>query len=390
MNFVDVLVALLIISSFARGYQIGMVRQLGSSLGFVIGFIVSIPLAPLVGEFVSDEPKLLASSIATIILIFAGMVFGEWVGARFKNQVQRGETINKIDNIVGSSVAALSFGLTLWIGFALIALLPSSTAVSTIKNSYIFGVIDRNLPPAAQLLSVMNHIVEPEGEPTVFDEREPSPDAQRQLPSISAYERIFNQASQSTVRVQGLGCGGIVNGTGFVIGSDRVITNAHVIAGVDHPKIHSREGTHDAIPVYFDAEHDIAVLKTKGLKANPLRMNATPLEDGATALTIGYPGGGAQARQVISAIKTTDARGKDIYSQGRVTRNVILLQSNLIPGNSGGPIIDESGVVRGIIFATSTANNNIGYGLTLPQVMEGVESSKTAIKALDTGPCSTM
>lgn len=389
MNVVDFVVLALLIMSLVRGYQIGVVRQLGSTLGFVSGVLLSVPLGTWLSGFARDDTlQTLISTSVLLFLSFGLMTIGEYVGMRLKLVILKGRILNRFDNIIGILLGGLTLLLGLWVGIALTALLPANSLQRAIRTSATFNLIDRHLPPASQLLSALNHLVNINDMPLIFSGREPSPEANIQLPALSTYDDIIAKSSPSVVRIQGLGCGGIASGSGFVYAPGRVVTNAHVIAGVKNPKVYDEAGTHDATVTMFDPAYDIAVLAVKGLAGAPLTLEPTPVQNGTIALTIGFPGGGQQTPQVTAIIDTVNAVGRDIYLRQKTERNIYVLQASLVPGNSGGPVLDEQGRVTGIVFGTSTTYNNIGYALTLPQIMPLLTAGKTAGTAVDTGACS--
>lgn len=392
MNIVDIIVILALISSLFRGSQIGLVRQLGSTVGFITGLMLSIPLGQWVAGLGSDDPtlKMLLSTLTLIIVSFSLMSIGEFVGLRLKTRMTTGKIVDHIDNATGSAMAALTFGLGLWFATAFISLLPPSSIQLLARQSYTFNVIDRNLPPASQALASLNHLIDPNNTPLVFSGREPSPNANRELPALTNYQSVLATVSPSVVRIQGIGCGGVVNGSGWVLSPNRVVTNAHVVAGVANPKVYDSNGTHDAEVVHFDAAYDIAVLSVGDLAGKPLPLRKTPVEINSTALIIGFPGGGEQQAQTGIILDRVDALGRDIYGQAKTIRNVYIMQTTVIPGNSGGPIFDEAGSVIGVVFGTSTTYNNVGYGLTIAQLIDALESAKTTTEALSTGKCSEM
>lgn len=352
--------------------------------------MLSIPLGEWVASF-GDEAmlKMLLSTLTLIIFSFSMMMFGEFIGLKLKTHMSVGKLLDHIDNTVGSVMAVATFLLGLWFGTAFVSLLPPSIAQTVVRQSFTFNLIDRNLPPASQALASLNHLINPNDTPLVFSGREPSPDANRTLPPLDNYTSVIDTVSPSVVRVQGLGCGGIVNGSGWVLSRNRVVTNAHVVAGVSSPKVYDGNGTHDARVVQFDTKFDIAVLAVEGLAGKPLPLSTPPLEIGATALIIGYPGGGERQAQTGVVLDRVDALGRDIYGQAKTLRNVYILQTSVIPGNSGGPIFDEQGRVVGVVFGTSTTYNNVGYGLSLPQIIDELNAAKTATQSVSTGACST-
>lgn len=389
MNIVDFIVLVMLIMSFVRGYQIGVVRQLGSTLGFASGVLLSIPIGNWLAGYANDDVlQTLISTSVLLLLSFGFMTVGEYIGMRLKLVILKGRILNRFDNAIGVILAGITVLLGLWVGIALTALMPTNSIQRTIRASYTFNLIDQHLPPASQLLSALNHLVNINDTPLIFSGREPSSEANKVLPPLSNYNAVITGISTSVVRIQGLGCGGIASGSGFVYARNRVVTNAHVVAGVKNPKIYDTNGTHDATVVAFDPEYDIAILAVDGLAGAPLTLESTPVANGTIVLSVGFPGGGKQTPQVAAVLDTVNAVGRDIYLRYKTIRNIYVLQASLIPGDSGGPVLDTQGRVTGVVFGTSTTYNNIGYALTLPQIMPSLTAGRTAQTAVTTGACS--
>lgn len=391
MNSVDVIIILGAISTAYRGYSTGFTRQLGSGIGFITGIFLSLPISPLAAKLVEGSAsRAVMAAVVTIIISFGMMMFGEWLGLRLKLIIMGGKILNRIDNSGGSVLSIITFGIALWFGVALVSLLPNGPIQQSIRASETFDYIDRHLPPASQLLSNINQFIDPNNTPLVFSGREPSTSARLSLQPISSFNSFIDKVSAATVRIQGIGCGGIVNGTGFVYSPGKIATNAHVIAGVKNPKVYDSNGTHDAKVVLFDSTNDIAVLDVKDITTTPLTLDMRELKTGETGLVVGYPGGGSQKAQTVGVLDNVIALGRDIYGKAKTERHVYILQSELIPGNSGGPVVDVNGNVRGIVFATSTTYSNIGYALTLSQVALDLDSAAQTSRVVSTGACSTM
>jgi S1-C subfamily serine protease len=180
----------------------------------------------------------------------------------------------------------------------------------------------------------------------------------------------------------------MVFGSGFVVGKGLVATNAHVVAGINSPQVVDRNGTHAATTIWFDPDLDFAVLRTSNLAGSKLPLKTTIASRGEAAGVLGYPGGGGFKAGQAAILDEFTAIGRNIYNEGRTTRDVYSVQAMVVPGNSGGPLVDAHGYVIGVIFATSTSYSNVGYALTLRQVVAELNQAQQRSGAVSTGSCA--
>ncbi len=82
------------------------------------------------------------------------------------------------------------------------------------------------------------------------------------------------------------------------------------------------------------------------------------------------------------------ADGYDIYHEQKVIRSVYALRGDVVAGNSGGPVINSSGEVAGIIFGHSTNQNKTGYAITSDQVASTVKTAQGLNSVVSAGPCA--
>jgi S1-C subfamily serine protease len=196
------------------------------------------------------------------------------------------------------------------------------------------------------------------------------------------------RASGSVVKIHGVSsCGRGIEGTGFVYARDRVMTNAHVVAGVDRPEV--LYGGHDksATVVYYNPGLDIAVLAVPGadLPYLPFDKSGAPGQVGAV---LGYPQDGPLDIEAARIRGEQRLRSRDIYGNGAVVREVFSIRSNVRPGNSGGPLVSSAGKVLGVVFAASVTDHDTGYALTAGQVAASAARGITSHGVVDTGACT--
>jgi S1-C subfamily serine protease len=387
INLANGIIVVLCIGALLRGYQIGLIRQLVSTLAFVLGLFPGTIASGWVMAHVSGPTQPLAGLCIILAVCFIFMTIGEFIAVRIKFAV-RNHIVQRIDDGAGALMSVVTMLLGFWLAAALYTLAPPSAVQMQLKNSAILGSISSNMPPAASILGALNKLVDPNQAPQVFSGREPSPTANYQLPSATTAQAMLDRVRPSVLKIEGLGCGGLVDGSGFVYAPGLIATNAHVVAGVTSPKVRDERKTYNTTVVLFDPANDLAVLRAIGLNTPTLPLLTTEQKPGTTAFALGYPGGGDYTVSPGVVLEQFKALGQDIYGQNRTTRSVYSLQTTVVRGNSGGPVVSSDGSVMGVVFATSTTYNNVGYALTIPQVADQLARAQRTTSAVSTGQCS--
>ena len=153
-----------------------------------------------------------------------------------------------------------------------------------------------------------------------------------------------------------------------MVAPNRVMSNAHVVAGSDSVTVEVDGETYDAGVVSYDPNADISILDVPDLPSPPLAFAETPAPTGTDAVVMGYPGGGdfvatpARVREII------ELNGPDIYRTTTVTREVYTIRGTVRQGNSGGPMINRSGKVLGVVFGAAVDDADTGFVLTGDEV----------------------
>jgi S1-C subfamily serine protease len=200
---------------------------------------------------------------------------------------------------------------------------------------------------------------------------------------------VVGKVEGSVVQIRGIApsCSRQIDGSGFVYAPQRVMTNAHVLAGVAHPVVTAEGKQYDATPVYIDEETDIAVLAVPNLPQVPLAFAPAPVDSGADSIIMGYPGGGGLYVGPARIRDRGDISGPDFRNSRTVVRDVYALYGQVRAGNSGGPLFDSQGRVLGVVFASAIDDPNTGYALTDQQVQQAVTAGTAAHTVVGTGPC---
>jgi S1-C subfamily serine protease len=211
-------------------------------------------------------------------------------------------------------------------------------------------------------------------------------------PPISKNVTIKNAATdaaqESVVRVIGEGCNGAVQGSGFVVTPNVVITNAHVVAGIKEPYVYKGTKPHAAQTVYFDQDYDIAILRTKDMDdIKPLQLSQVILADKSPVLIMGHPDNGALTISGGSIIDSINARGRNIYDRGLVTRQIYEVSASIEQGNSGGPMIAADGTVAGLVFGKSVTNKSVSYVLPSSRLSTPLAQFADSTTKVSTSKC---
>jgi S1-C subfamily serine protease len=183
-------------------------------------------------------------------------------------------------------------------------------------------------------------------------------------------------------------CNRSLEGSGFVISPQHVLTNAHVVAGMTNgPSVgHGASHVLHATVVLFDWNTDVAILYVPGLRAPPLRF-AGQAARGSGAVVAGYPENGGFHAVAARVGSQWSANGPNIYQTGSVTRDIYAVRAMVEPGNSGGPLLAKNGKVYGVIFAASTTARNTGFALTASAVRPDVRAGAHATASVSTRGC---
>lgn len=388
MTLVDVLILMLVLGAIFRGIEEGFVHQLFSTAGFFIGLLIGAMIEPHVVSLVHTALARLVITLATTLgCAFFFLFVGELVGVLTKHRLTLQHKLDKVDDSLGAILASIAMLVLVWLSASVAASLPYPTLQDEVRGSAIVRLLNRVLPPAPGIIADIGHLVAPNGFPDVFIGAEPAPKPV-QLPAPAVLAAAVAKDQGSVVKIEGEGCGGVVAGSGFVVGNDLVATNAHVVAGIANPIIMDSNGTHRATVIWFDPDLDFAVLRAGNLAGQPLHFDVDTINRGTPAGVLGYPGGGAFQADIAAILDEFTAKGRNIYNQGVTFRDIYAIQATVVPGNSGGPLINTDGDVIGVVFATSTTYDHVGYALSLQKVVGEISDARNSNHPVSTGSCA--
>ncbi len=388
MNYIDLIILLVLGVALFRGFELGFVRQLFSTVGFFLGLAIGILLEPYTVRLAqTQDSRAIIALITTLGLAFLLLTFGEFLGITLKKKLTI-KQLDTADNVLGTGIALVSVLVAVWLSAAIIQSIPLPDLQADTENSRILSYLNDHGPAAPTVIAGIGKLIDPNGFPKVFTGTEPVPDASVSLPELGELEAIVKATAPSVVKIEGQGCGGIVEGSGFVVKDGIVVTNAHVIAGIRAPYVVDSNGTRTATAIWFNPDLDLAVLRTTKLAGKPLQLNATEAAKGTPAAVLGYPSGGGFKAKPAAILDTFTATGRNIYDEGDASREVYEVRAEIIPGNSGGPVIAKDGTVLGVVFAESTAYDKVGYALTTKAVSKDISQATARNQKVSTGSCT--
>jgi S1-C subfamily serine protease len=368
------------------GYRLGFLTRTASWVGMGLGLFVSARSLPwLVEQFRQESPAslLLLGGIVLLVGSFLGQALGVVVGSRIRVNLPSTEWAI-VDHAFGAVAGILGMVIAVWLLLPTMAEVPGAFAGQA-RNSVIARGVDRLLPQPPDALVALRRLVGEDQFPRVFDAMRPAPDVGPPPTNIELTQELMAAVSPSTVKISGIACNRLQEGSGFVtLGPDVVVTNAHVVAGQEESEVELTDGTRlDAVVVVFDPGRDLAVLRVPGLNRNPLPIaDAGP---GASGGVFGYPGGAPLRIQPFQVGDEVRAVGTDIYDRQRSERMVLILASQLRPGDSGSALVDGAGNVIGVAFAIAPDDPNVAYGLDVVE-LQAVLAGDLATP-VETGPC---
>jgi S1-C subfamily serine protease len=375
------------------GYRRGALLQLFSWGGFVVGLFIGGLLAPPIVARVG--PSGAAAEAITGVIVFLTIAFlTEAViaiaGGKALHRI-KGARIKKADRIAGATIAALMAILSAWV--LSVPARRSEQLAASVKGSVILHGVDAILPDPPDIIAGLGSLLNHTGFPEVFQQLNPSlaPGVEPAPPEL-ANDKQIREAATLTFKIESRGCGGLVNGSGFSVLDKYVVTAAHVLAGTHDTRILEPTvgggGSYTAVPVYMDARTDIAILRVDDLPNRRLQLETEGAPRDTKGAAIGYPGGGDLTISVARVRARTDAVGRDIYSKRTVTREIYVLRAHVRQGNSGGPLVDEQGHVRGLIFAASAEDDEESYALTELEILEAMRTAEGRSQPVRTGDCA--
>jgi S1-C subfamily serine protease len=385
----DLLLVALLISYLVYGYRTGLIRSLGGIVGVVGGAFLAIFLVPIVQGWVQD-PSL--RTVATITVVVAVVVGGYYGGASLGQLIQgrlKGVGLRRVDRALGAVVVTIVAALVASMLAASISALGVPQLSQAIASSQVLRVINAITPvPVQGFLAQVRSATVDQGLPRIAEAFGGT--VSTSIPNVATDTPVLNNAALSVVRITGnaYACGQSQSGSGFVVAPDRILTNAHVVAGVTNPVVDVQGGPAlQSTVVYFDPTGDLAVLDVPGLTRKPLPLGPT-VAPGTDAVSDGYPFGGPFVSLQVGVDQVGTLNVENIYNTSSNPREIYSLAANVQEGDSGGPLLTTNGVVAGVIFAKAATTPNVGYAITMKSVAPVAAEAPRLTAPVSSGACT--
>jgi S1-C subfamily serine protease len=392
MSFVDLALIALALLFALSGFRQGLLVSATSILGFLGGAVLGAQLSGPVADRINGSAvtRVFAALVVVLAGALLGQIFAGAAGRALRKKVTW-EPAKVVDSVAGAVVSAAAVLLVAWMVASPLASSPFPTVASQVRQSALVAAVNRAVPDNVR--SVYNSLrsaIDRRGIPDVLDPLTPTQAKPVAPPDTTVTNSaVVASVKGSVVKVTGIApsCSRQIDGSGFVYAKERVMTNAHVLAGVNHPVVLAEGHQYPATPVYVDSETDIAVLDVPGLPEVPLPFASKRAVSGVDTIIMGYPGGGPLTVIPARVRDRGEISGPDFRDQRTVVRDVYALYGKVRAGNSGGPLFDTAGHVLGVVFASAIDDPNTGYALTAQQVARAATAGSTATSQVGTGPC---
>jgi len=389
MNLLDWCLLLVAFAYALSGYWQGFITGAFATVGLVVGGLLGIWLAPhLLGDASPSVGISLAALFVVLVCASFGQAFLQYAGSKVRAQITW-QPVRALDAVGGAVLSVVAVLTVTW----MLGVAVSGSRIPGIgplvRDSKVLTRVNDVMPSQAQgLLRGFDRVVG-----SSFFPRYLEPFAPERIigvepaPGNVVHDPEVQHAELSVFKIRGNNsCGDGIEGSGFLYSPHRMMTNAHVVAGVSEPKV--RVGTRNlsAKVVYYNSDTDIAVLAVD-IDGPVIHFDDRGKAKQA-AVVLGFPNDGPFDAQPARIRAEQRLRSPDIYGRGTVTREVFSLRGRVRPGNSGGPLVSMDGKVLGVIFAASVSDKNTGYALTAEQVSSAAARGISASTKVSSGKCA--
>jgi uncharacterized membrane protein required for colicin V production len=359
------------------GWKKGLVASALSVAGIVLGAWLGSRVAPELLEGGTKSPytplaALAGAAVGAILLETLGTLAGSALRSRMRKP--RLSSFDSAGGLILGTVAGLA---VVWVLGAVALLLPGQANLRRgAQGSALLQRLNEVIPPS----DLLNALARIDPFPAIAGPAAPVAPPDPRLAHASGVRR----AAPSVVRVLGTACGVGVEGTGWVVRRDLVVTAAHVVAGQEDTAVELQSG--GRLPtevVAFDRRNDIAILRVADLGLRPLAL-VSP-KAGSPVAVLGFPENGPFTATPARIGRTSVVLAEDAYGTGPVTRTITSLGGKVRHGDSGAPAVDARGAVEATVFAARLRGTG-GYGVPAEVVRSALSSARDPVSTGDCAP----
>ncbi|AUH67734.1 MarP family serine protease [Gordonia sp. PS3] len=392
--WVDLVILVVALLAALSGYRQGAAASALAFFGVVLGAVAGILLAPVVIERFDDARlRLLIGVVLIVVFVIIGEVAGMVLGGAVRSSIHS-PGLRRVDSWIGSVLQVIAIVIAAWLLAFPLRSTDEFRLSSAIDGSKVIQTVDKVAPQWVRDLpdeftglvdsSGLKEVIGPFGQTRVANVGPPD--------AALVDQPAVRSAKRSVVKISGVArsCGQALEGSGFVVSPERVMTNAHVVAGTDTVSVQtSAGGDYEATVVWFNPRNDVAVLDVPGLRAPALEFASGQAQTGDDAIALGYPENGPFTVTPLRVRNVVELNGPDIYQSPRqVQRQVYTVRGNIRSGNSGGPMISTDGKVLGVVFgAAEDPTEDTGFVLTAEQVQRDLAASEQSDSEAATQQC---
>jgi S1-C subfamily serine protease len=393
VHVVDGILILLMLVFAISGYRQGFVIGALSFGGFFSGALIGLQVGPLIADQFSDGAMRVLVSLVTIFaLAVLGQTLAGWFGTRVRRSITS-RPLQRVDDAGGAVVSLIAVLLVAWLVAVPLGSSPLPWLNREVRNSAVLSGINQLMPQQAKALSsALRTTLDTNGFPDVFGGLAPTRAREVAAPDPAlARSQVVVNSRRSVIKVLGTApsCSRRIEGSGFVYARERVMTNAHVVAGTREVQVDVNGDRLDGTVVVYDPRRDLAVIYVPGLRAPVMPFVEKPAATGASAIVLGYPLDGPYNAQSARVRDVSNITGPDIYDSGNdVTREIYTIKALVRSGNSGGPLIAPNGRVLGVIFAAAADDRNTGFAVTAREAAETADRGTERTRSVRTGDCA--
>jgi S1-C subfamily serine protease len=371
-QWLDLAVLAIAFVAAVSGWRSGALGSLLSFVGVILGAVAGVLLAPhVVGHVDGPRTKLFVALFLILGLVVVGEIAGVVLGRAVRGAIRNGG-LRTVDSVVGVALQLVAVLVAAWLLATPLTSSDQPNLAAAVRGSRVLSTVDDVAPVWLKRVPTrLSSLLDTSGLPDVLQPFGRTPIVNVDAPDAAlANDPVVAATRPSVLKIRGVAtsCQKVLEGSGFVIAPNRVMSNAHVVAGSESVTVEADGKTYDATVVSYDPDADISILDVPDLPSTPLQFDMQEAPTGTDAVVMGYPGGGEFTATPGRIREIIQLNGPDIYHTTTVTREVYTIRGTVRQGNSGGPLIDKDGKVLGVVFGAAVDDADTGFVLTSNEV----------------------